>query len=191
MTDNITELNSSNLSPALRVLVSKTKFDQETFADYLRSPLISDDLNNFHLAMSDLGFAVPEDGDAFAETAYGDPDEPIEDDWYVEEMASKLREYGDFLNKTLADFRKLKVQARLRDASSPVTPREKLFTEVRAQLFHLLNHFGIETSVEAAPAVSEKAMAIMDEFDRRALGKEGERLIFCDPDMPVEFIEGA
>lgn len=73
----------------------------------------------------------------------------------------------------------------------PNTPREKLFTEVGAQLFHLLNHFGIETSVEAAPAVSEKAMAIMDEFDRRALGKDGDRLIFCDPDMPVEFIEGA
>jgi hypothetical protein len=34
----------------------------------------------------------------------------------------------------------------------------------------------------------KKADALLAEIERRALGKEGGRLIFCDPDLPVDFL---
>lgn len=74
---------------------------------------------------------------------------------------------------------------------STTTPREKLLKSVELQLNGLLDNYGAYKP--NLPAVNEEtqalAGAIMREFERLALGKEGDRLIFCDPDMPVEFIE--
>lgn len=71
------------------------------------------------------------------------------------------------------------------------TPREKLLASTAAQLNALLHHHGVDisSSPEIAEDTQSLAKAIMREFERLAVGKEGDRLIFCDPDMPVEFIE--
>ncbi len=37
-------------------------------------------------------------------------------------------------------------------------------------------------------AAIKKADALLAEIERRTLGKEGDRLIFCDPDLPVDFL---
>jgi hypothetical protein len=78
-------------------------------------------------------------------------------------------------------------------ANTTATPREKLLNTTAGQLNALLHHHGVDvtSSLEIAEDTQTLAKAIMREFERLTLGKEGDRLIFCDPDMPVEFIEGA
>lgn len=73
-----------------------------------------------------------------------------------------------------------------------VAPREKVLASTEMQLNALLYHHGVDvsSSPEIAEDTQSLAKAIMSEFERLAVGKQGERLIFCDPDMPVEFIEG-
>lgn len=74
---------------------------------------------------------------------------------------------------------------------STTTPREKVLKSVELQLNGLLDQY--DAYEPNLPTVNEDtqalAGAIMSEFERLALGKEGDRLIFCDPDMPVDFIE--
>lgn len=76
--------------------------------------------------------------------------------------------------------------------ANAVAPREKLLVSTAMQLNALLYHHGVDVS--ASPEIAEDthslAKVIMSEFERLAVGKQGKRLIFCDPDMPVEFIEG-
>lgn len=71
------------------------------------------------------------------------------------------------------------------------TPREKLLNGTANRLNALLDHYGAYNpkSKRVNEDTKSLAKAIMREFERCALGKEGDRLIFCDPDMPVDFIE--
>lgn len=77
-------------------------------------------------------------------------------------------------------------------ANNSATPREKLLKDTAGQLNALLHHHGIDvtSASKTAEDTHSIANAIMREFERRSIGKVGDRLIFCDPDMPVEFIEG-
>ena len=122
MDKNTTELNSSNLSPALRDLVSTKKKNQATFASFLCSPEISDDLNNYFCAFSDRGVAVPENGEAFVNTTMVGCDTPVEEDWCIGDFTSKLREYADFLDSILANFRELKAPAVTQLTPETATP---------------------------------------------------------------------
>ena len=46
----------------------------------------------------------------------------------------------------------------------------------------------IETDTELNEFVAVLSKRIMSESERCALAKDGERLISCDPDHPVEFV---
>lgn len=70
------------------------------------------------------------------------------------------------------------------------TPREKLLVDTSIELLGLLKDAGIdvETDTELIESVAVLSKRIMSEFERRALGKDGEHLIFCDRNHPVEFV---
>lgn len=72
------------------------------------------------------------------------------------------------------------------------TPREKLLNDTAHRLSTLLNYYGVEISKSknVSKSIHNMSKAIMHDYERRAIGKVDDRLIFCDPDMPVEFIEG-
>ncbi|UXN61713.1 hypothetical protein [Phyllobacterium zundukense] len=62
------------------------------------------------------------------------------------------------------------------------TPRDK----VLELIFHELAND--RDSVSGHLEAVTKATALLEEIERRALAKDGDRLIFCDPDLPVDFL---
>lgn len=70
------------------------------------------------------------------------------------------------------------------------TPREKMLLKTACRLNALLDEFGLYNggSKEIHETTANCAFCLMLDFEERALGKDGDRLIFCDPDQPVEFV---
>lgn len=173
---------------ALNTTTTTTTGATQTLVHRLRSPEISENLNNYHLAFSDMGFALPEDGDALVEAAFAGCDGPDDQGDYLEHIVEKFREYADFLEGTLKGRNHSAEQhgGKLSPALREVISNAKTDHAVRSLRAHLVQTKALLYAVGCIQALPEAKQEYSDVLDMCEMVRELDDYHIAHLLFPVE-----